>query len=106
MPEAIVVLCTVPLDFDAEGLAKELVERSLAACVQVGSDVTSLYKWKGVLEKSEERLLLIKSRPDLFGAIEAAIKATHPYEVPEIVALPISAGHAPYLRWVRASTAP
>jgi periplasmic divalent cation tolerance protein len=105
MPEAIVVLCTVPSDFDAERLARELVERSLAACVQIGPGVASVYRWQGATEKSEERLLVIKSRRALFGVLEAAIKARHPYEVPEIIALDVSAGHAPYLDWLAASTA-
>ncbi|MEO8499494.1 MAG: divalent-cation tolerance protein CutA [Vicinamibacteria bacterium] len=105
MTEAIVVLCTVPVDFDAESLASELVERSLAACVQIAPGFTSVYKWQGALQKSQERLLLIKSRRELFGAIEAAIKAGHPYDVPEIIALPVSVGHGPYLNWVAAATA-
>jgi len=105
MTEAIVVLCAVPLNFDAERLARELVERSLAACVQIGPGVNSVYRWQGAVEKSEERLLLIKSRRGLFAALEAAIKARHPYEVPEIVALDVSVGHAPYLDWLAASTA-
>lgn len=102
---AIVVLCAVPADFDAEGLASELVERSLAACVQIGPGVRSIYRWQGAVEKSEERLLLIKSRRELFASLEAAIKDRHPYEVPEIVALDVSVGHAPYLDWLAASTA-
>lgn len=105
MPEAIVVLCTVPLDFDAERLASELVERSLAACVQIGPGVRSIYRWQGAVERNEERLLIVKTRPELFGALETAIKARHPYEVPEIVALKVSGGHAPYLDWLAASTA-
>lgn len=105
MPEAIVVLCTVPEGFDAERLAGELVERSLAACVQIGPVVTSVYRWQGAVEKGAEKILLIKSRAGLFGALEAAIKARHPYEVPEIIAWPVSDGHAPYLDWLAASTA-
>lgn len=105
MPDAIVVLFTVPLDFDAERLAAELVERSLAACVQIGPGVTSVYRWQGAVEKGAEKILLIKSRAGIFGALEAAIKARHPYEVPEIIALPVSDGHAPYLEWLAASTA-
>jgi periplasmic divalent cation tolerance protein len=104
MSEAIVVLCTAPLEFDAEGLARNLVERSLAACVQIGPAVSSVYRWQGAVERSEERLLLIKSRRELFGAIEEAIKALHPYDVPEIIALEVSAGHAPYLQWLNAAT--
>ena len=102
--EAIVVLCTVPPDFDAEGLAKDLVERSLAACVQVGPRVASFYKWQGSLERSDERLLLIKSQRARFPALEAAIRAVHPYEVPEIVALTVSDSHAPYLAWIAEGT--
>jgi periplasmic divalent cation tolerance protein len=105
MTGAIVVLCTVPLDFDALRLAGELVEGSLAACVQIGPVVSSVYRWRGAVEKSEERLLLIKSRRELFASLEATIKAGHPYEVPQIVALDVSAGHAPYLDWLEASTA-
>ena len=105
MPGAIVVLCTVPLDFDAKRLANELVERSLAACVQIGPGVSSVYRWQGAVETTEERLLIIKTRCELFGAIEAAIKTRHPYEVPEIIALDVSGGHAPYLDWLAASTA-
>lgn len=104
MPEAVLVFCTVPSDFDAFGLARELVERSLAACVQVGPVVASVYRWQGAVERSDERLLLIKSRGEVFGALEAAIKARHPYEVPEIVAVPIAAGHAPYLAWLAGAT--
>jgi len=102
--EAIVVLCTVPTDFDADALAKDLVERSLAACVQIGPPVSSVYKWKGAVERSEERLLLIKSASARFAALEAAIRALHPYEVPEIVGLEVSNGHAPYLAWVAEMT--
>ena len=105
MQGAIVVLCTLPLDFDAERLAGELVGRSLAACVQIGPGVASIYRWQGAVEKSEERLLIIKTRRELFGAIEAAIKARHPYEVPEIIAVEVLEGHAPYLDWLAASTA-
>lgn len=105
MPEAIVVLCTVPVDFDAEGLANALVEGSLAACVQIGPAVTSIYRWQGAVEKSGEKILLIKSRSGLFGEVEAAIRARHPYDVPEIIALKVSDGHAPYFDWLAASTA-
>jgi periplasmic divalent cation tolerance protein len=98
--EAILVLCAVPEDFDAEGLGRALVEQSLAACVQVGPVVTSIYRWKGSTEKTRERLILIKTRAELFARVEAPIRAAHPYEVPEIIALPVSDGHAPYLAWI------
>lgn len=102
---AIVVLCAIPADFDAESLATVLIERSLVACLQVGAGVTSIYRFKGVIEKSAERLLLIKTRAALYERVEAAIRARHPYEVPEIIAFKVSAGHAPYLAWLAAETA-
>lgn len=104
LPQAVVVLCAVPPEFDAESLARDLVERSLAACVQVGLGVTSVYRWKGVVEKSSETLLLIKTRRGLFSGVEAAIRARHPYDVPEIIALSVSDGHAPYLAWLAEAT--
>lgn len=104
-PDPIVILCTVPADFDAEPLAANLVERSLAACVQTGLAVRSTYRWKGATEKSEERLVLIKTTRRRFAEVESAIRAVHPYDVPEIIALNVSAGHAPYLAWMAEGTA-
>jgi periplasmic divalent cation tolerance protein len=101
----IVILCAVPEDFDAERLAGVLLAQSLAACVQVGSPITSIYRWKGAVETSRERLILIKTRAELFAPVETAIRALHPYEVPEIIALPVSEGNAPYLAWLAAETA-
>jgi periplasmic divalent cation tolerance protein len=72
--------------------------------VQIGPGVKSIYRWQGVVDRSEERLLIIKTRRGLFGALENAIRARHPYEVPQILALPVSDGHAPYLDWLAAST--
>ena len=102
--EAIVVLCAVPADFDTAPLAATLIENAIAACVQVGAAITSTYKWKGVIETSTEKLLLIKTRHALFAKVEAAILAAHPYDVPEIIALPVVAGNAPYLAWLTAET--
>lgn len=101
----IVILCAVPEDFDAEPLAKALLEPSLAACVQIGTGITSMYRWKGAVETSRERLVLIKTRAELFARVEAAIRALHPYETPEIIALNVSDAHAPYLAWLAAETA-
>ena len=104
-PEGVVVvLCTVPEGFDVSGLAADLVNGSLAACVQFGPAVTSVYAWKGALERSSERLVLIKTRASLFNQVEAAIRSRHPYDVPEILALKVSAGHAPYLAWLAETT--
>lgn len=104
-PASIVVLCPVPRDFDADSLAEALIRQSLAACVQIGPDIKSIYRWEGEVEKSLERLLIIKTRAVLFARLERMIRAAHPYEVPEIIALPISAGHAPYLNWIAEMTA-
>ena len=102
---AIVVLCAIPLDFESEALARELLNASLAACVQVSSSVTSIYRWNGAIEKSEEKLLVIKTRRELFSSVEAVIRAKHPYDVPEIIAWPLCDGHAPYLAWLAGETA-
>ncbi len=85
---------------DAERIAQTLVERRLAACVQIVGPIQSTYWWKEKIETAEEWLCLIKTRSDLYDAIEAAIIELHSYEVPEIVALPIVAGSANYLRWL------
>jgi periplasmic divalent cation tolerance protein len=96
----LVVLCTVGKAEQAEAIARALVEERLAACVNVVPTVVSIYRWKGAVERDEERLLVIKTRAERFEALRQAIVARHPYEVPEIVALPLVAGHAPYLAWL------
>jgi periplasmic divalent cation tolerance protein len=98
------ILCAVPEDFDADGLAAALVKDSLAACVQVLPPMTSVYRWKGSVEKAAERLLLIKTTEARVAGVQAAIRSRHPYEVPEIIVLEISGGHAPYLAWIGEST--
>jgi len=98
--ERLLVLTTVARAEDAERLAEELVGRRLAACVNVLPGVRSIYRWKGAIEREEERLLLVKTRADRFEALREAILSLHPYEVPEVVAVPIEAGSAAYLRWL------
>ena len=100
MSEHVVVLSTVARAEDAERIGRALVERGLAACVNVVPGLVSIYRWQGQLESQEERLLLIKTRAERFEALREALVALHPYEVPEVVALPIAAGHAPYLAWL------
>ena len=102
----LVVLSTVGKAEDAERIGRALVERGLAACVNVLPAVTSIYRWKGKLEREEERLLLIKTRADRFAALRDALVALHPYEVPEVLALAVADGHAPYLQWLDASVRP
>ena len=100
MEGRIVVLCTVPTLETAERIAQAVVERRLAACVNVVPGLVSIYRWKGALQRDEERLLIVKTRAERFEALRAAIVELHPYEVPEVVALPVIAGHAPYLTWL------
>ena len=100
MSDHIVVFCTVGQTQDVEALARALVEQRLVACVNLVPNVTSIYRWQGKIEQDEERLLVMKTRADRFEALRSAIVAQHSYEVPEIVALPLVAGHAPYLAWI------
>ncbi len=103
MSESIVVITTTETQKDGEWLAHLLVERELAACVQVLPQMTSIYRWQDHVERAAETLLLIKTTRELYGAVEAAIKTHHHYQTPEIIALPIEAGSADYLTWLVAS---
>jgi periplasmic divalent cation tolerance protein len=96
----LVVLSTVGKAEDAERIGRALVERRLAACVNVLPAVTSIYRWKGKLEKDEELVLVIKTRAERFASLKQALVSLHPYEVPEVIALPIADGHQPYLAWL------
>ena len=102
MGDFVVALTTVPADFDAAGLAKTLVERELAACVNVLPGVTSVYSWKGAVESDAEQQLVIKTTADKVAALDDAIAALHPYDVPEFIVLPIVAGSGRYLAWLDA----
>jgi len=94
------IFCTCPTAEVAERLARSLVDESLAACVNILPGVRSVYRWQGEVEVAQEHLLLIKSPCSAYPAIEAAIKARHPYDVPEIVAIDIDRGAADYLKWI------
>jgi periplasmic divalent cation tolerance protein len=100
LADALLVLTTVADRADGAALARALVERRLAACVNIGSPVDSLYHWRGRIETGTEIPLTIKTRADLYPNIEAAILELHPYDVPEIVAIPIVKGHAAYIDWL------
>jgi periplasmic divalent cation tolerance protein len=102
--ERVLVLSTVARAEDGERIGRALVERGLAACVNVVPGLVSIYRWKGAVEREEERLLLIKTRRERFAALREALVALHPYEVPEVLALPIEDGHAPYLQWLDENT--
>ena len=105
MSEPLVVLTTVARVEDAEYIAREMVERRLAACVNILPPVTSVYRWQGEVTREPEHLLLMKTRKDRFEALCARLVEIHPYETPEVVALPVAAGHAPYLQWIADSLA-
>lgn len=96
----LLVLCTCPPGKAAEHLAQSLVERRLAACVNITSPVISIYRWKNNIEKDEEALLVIKTSATGWPALEQAILELHPYDLPEIIALPLSGGNERYLNWV------
>jgi periplasmic divalent cation tolerance protein len=101
---AIQVVTTTERREDAERIAGMLIEKRLAACVQIVGPVLSIYRWKENIERAEEWQCHIKTRAGLYGAVEAAIKANHPYETPEIIALPILQGSREYLTWLREKT--
>ena len=96
------ILCTCPDRGTSEKIAKRLVEDRLAACVNILPGLTSIYSWQDRLEMAEEHLLLIKSARDRYPAIEQAISDLHPYDLPEIIALPIAHGLPDYLKWIDA----
>jgi len=104
MADTLVVLTNLPDRDAALRLAGLLVERRLAACVNVLAECTSVYRWRGAIENATEVPVLIKTRSALYPEVEAAILAQHPYELPEIVAVPITYGLAAYLDWVGEET--
>ena len=101
---AIVVLTNLPDRETARTLARRLVEGRLAACVNIGASVESIYHWRGQIETGNEVPIAIKTRQVLYSEVEAAIRQIHPYDVPEVIALPISDGSAPYLDWINTET--
>jgi periplasmic divalent cation tolerance protein len=104
IPCAVLVQTTVESREKAEAIGRTLVEMRLAACAQVSGPVSSTYWWRGQLEVAEEWLCQLKTRPELATAVERAIRGLHPYQVPEIVVLPILSADADYLAWIQAET--
>jgi len=100
MADPIFAMTTVRDEPTAVRLAHALLERRLVACVNVVARVRSFYHWKGVIEEADEQLLLMKTREDCFDALRTAFDELHPYDVPELIALPIQNGSAAYLGWV------
>jgi periplasmic divalent cation tolerance protein len=98
--ERVVALSTVAGAADGEKIARALVERRLAACVNLIPGLVSTYRWKGAVERDNECLLVIKTRTERLDELREALVALHPYEVPELIVLPVVGGHPPYLSWL------
>jgi periplasmic divalent cation tolerance protein len=102
---ALVVLVTLPTAA-APALARRLVEEGRAACVNQLPGVRSTYRWEGRVEEADEALLLVKTTLDGYPALAARVRELHPYEVPQLLALPVAAGDEPYLQWLKRSVTP
>lgn len=98
--EYCLVLCTCPEGEAAAELAHRLVEERLAACVNILPGLTSVYPWQGAIETGRENLLLIKTEKAAYPLLETRLRALHPYELPEIIAVPIERGLPEYLQWI------
>ena len=103
---ALLVLTNLPERAAAEALAAQLVERRLAACVNILAPCRSVYRWHGEVQHEEEYPMLIKTTSERYAALEQAIRAGHPYELPEVVAVPLEHGLPEYLRWIAEETTP
>ncbi|MEM8886069.1 MAG: divalent-cation tolerance protein CutA [Planctomycetota bacterium] len=102
MTDVRVLLCTAPVE-GAPAIARAILERKLAACVNILPGARSLYWWDGSIQDDAESLLVIKTTADAVDALIAALPDIHPYDTPELISLPVESGHAPYLAWVRAA---
>ncbi|XP_024064801.1 protein CutA homolog [Terrapene carolina triunguis] len=91
---------TCPNEKVGKDIARAMVEKHLAACVNIVPQITSIYEWKGKIEEDREVLLMIKTRSSRIPALTEFVRSVHPYEVAEVIALPIQQGNAPYLQWV------
>jgi periplasmic divalent cation tolerance protein len=96
----LVIMTTCPDAESADRLSRRLVEGRLAACVNVLPEIGSVYRWQGTIERSRETLLFIKTTRARYEAVEAFIRAGHPYELPEVIAVPIERGSAAYISWL------
>ncbi len=100
--ETRIILSTVDNQTKAEEIATSLVSERLASCVNILPQILSIYRWKGQIEKEPETLLIIKTRGDRVDEVISRVAEIHPYEVPEVISLPIEKGHQPYLDWILA----
>ena len=104
MADFVVVLITAPNEEDAAKMANDLVASRLAACVSIIKNIRSIYRWQGKIEDESEVLMLVKTRKEHFKDLEKRVRELHPYEVPEIIALPIIEGFEGYLGWLKEET--
>jgi periplasmic divalent cation tolerance protein len=102
--DVVIVLTTLGADVDATAFARTLVDEGLAACINILSPMTSVYRWKGVVEQDREQQLVMKTSAGRVDALEARVRELHPYELPEFLVVPASGGSTGYLDWVRDST--
>src|SRR5436190_242630 len=102
MTDALLVFTTLPNADKAADLARALVEERLAACANLFPAVRSIYRWEGKIHDENEVLVLIKTRADAVERLKARILELHPYEVPEVLAVPVESGYPPYLEWLSA----
>ena len=105
-PAVILVLTSLPDRASAEALARKLVSTRCAACVSIGAPVESIYHWQGKIEIANEVPVTIKTRADRFADVAATVRAHHPYELPEIVAVPLLDGYEPYIDWIVGESSP
>ena len=103
---SLLVLTNLPDRAAAEKLADELVGKRVAACINILAPCRSVYRWQGAVQHDEEHPMLIKTTRERYPALEQALRAGHPYELPEIIALPVEHGLPAYLEWVAAETKP
>ncbi len=104
MTGSTVVMVAASGEMEAEKIAKELVEKKLAACVSIIPNMRSIYSWEGKIEESEEYLMIIKTRGELFEQVKETIKNLHSYKIPEIISLPITHALDEYVRWINEVT--
>jgi len=102
--ETLILLCTCPDEAVAADLSHQIVEQGLAACVNRFGGLTSVYKWEGEMKEGTEVQLVIKTSAAATERLIDTLNRLHPYELPEIIAVPITAGHMPYLEWIREQT--
>lgn len=100
---SLLVISTVPDQETAKAVAKALVEERLAACVNIVPNLGSVYRWQGEVVEDNEVMLLIKTRRERYAELETRIRSLHPYNLPEVIALPIQQGSIPYLNWISES---